>query len=367
MNHSRSGWMLGAVLGLVLTLGSDARSQDMQSFDLPACARDAATDVVLNDRVLDAMIEAAAAAGVRPDRQQEKFFIVLQHYLGSSGNLLFVSRTSGEKPVLWRANCEPEPSAAAHVQAYVSGLTTQQQRALVTYRNLVVTADVEPAAPEMPSMAGMVRIPPGAFQRGDGATATLAAFAIDVYEVTNAEYQRFIAAGGYAEAGYWLPEGWAWRQSKGRERPSYWDNEDFNTARQPVVGVTWYEADAYCRWAGKSLPEEPQWDKACRGIDGRAFPWGSEPLAGEGTGQSSFTLPVAVGGLPQTPSPYGVYDLAGNVLEWSGTANERGGRVLCGGSGASDSRHVGCGVRSVLLPGVAANFVGFRCQQAAAQ
>ena len=361
--------MIGAALGLVLMLGSDACSQDMQSFDLPACARDAATDVVLNDRVLDAMIEAAAT-GVRPDRQQEKFFIVLQHYLGSSGNLLFVSRTAGEGLVLWREDCELDPSADTHVQAYVSGLTAQQQLALVTYRDLVATFDVEPAASEMPlmpSMGDMVRIPAGAFQRGDGTPAALEAFAIDVYEVTNAEYQRFIAGGGYAEASYWLPEGWAWRESKKREQPSYWNNEDFNAAQQPVVGVTWYEADAYCRWAGKSLPEEPQWDKACRGIDGRAFPWGSEPLAGEGTGQSSFILPVAVGDMPQTPSPYGVYDLAGNVLEWSGTTNDRGGRVLCGGSGASDSRHVGCGVRSVLLPGISANFVGFRCQQAAAQ
>ena len=287
--------MIGAALGLVLMLGSDAWSQDMQSFDLPACARDAATDVVLNDRVLDAMIEAAAT-GVRPDRQQEKFFIVLQHYLGSSGNLLFVSRTAGEGLVLWREDCEPDPSADTHVQAYVSGLTAQQQLALVTYRDLVATFDVEPAASEMPlmpSMGDMVRIPAGAFQRGDGTTAALEAFAIDVYEVTNAEYQRFIAGGGYAEASYWLPEGWAWRGSKKREQPSYWNNEDFNAVQQPVVGVTWYEADAYCRWAGKSLPEEPQWDKACRGIDGRAFPWAASRLRGRepGSRPSSCRLP----------------------------------------------------------------------------
>ena len=360
--------MIGAALGLVLMLAIAAGSQDRPSFDLPACAREAAPDAVLNDRMLEAMIDAAAAAGVRPDRRQERFFIVLQHYLGSRGSLLFVPRTPGAGAVLWRADCQPEASADAHVRAYVSGLTEQQQRALAAYRDLVAASDAAPAVtPDMSSMEDMVRVPAGAFQRGDGTTATLAAFAIDVYEVTNAEYRRFIAAGGYAEAGYWLPEGWAWRQSKGREQPSYWDNEDFNAARQPVVGVTWYEADAYCRWAGKSLPEEPQWDKACRGIDGRAFPWGDEPLAGEGVGQSAFTLPVGVGDVPQTPSPYGVYDLAGNVLEWSGTANARGARVLCGGSGASDSRHVGCGVRSTLLPGVAANFVGFRCQQAAAQ
>ena len=359
--------MIGVVLGLILALGAEAWPQEMPSFDLPVCASEFAADVVLNDPLLDAMIDAAAAAGVRPDRRQEKFLIVLQHYLGSSGRLLFVPRTSGAEPVLWRNDCEPDTGADAHVQAFVSGLTAQQQRVLVTYRDLVAASDAQPAAPVMPSMAEVARVPAGAFQRGDGTTMVLEAFAIDVYEVTNAEYQRFIAAGGYAEASHWLPEGWAWRQSRGREQPSYWDNGDFNTARQPVVGVTWYEADAYCRWAGKSLPEEPQWDKACRGIDGRAFPWGSEPLAGAANGQSSFALPVGVGDMPQTPSPYGVYDLAGNVLEWSRTANDRGGRVLCGGSGASDSPHVGCGVRSVLLPGVAANFVGFRCRQAAAQ
>jgi formylglycine-generating enzyme required for sulfatase activity len=344
----------------------------VQSFDLPECVREVATDLVLNDELLDAMIDAAAAAGVRPDRQQEKFFIVLQHHLESTGSLLFVPRTGGERPFLWRDDCEPDSGADGYVQAYVSGLTALQQRALATYRALVGTdlvamPDVAPAAPEMrPSVEEMVRIPPGAFQRGDGTMVALEAFIIDVHEVTNAEYQGFIADGGYAEAGYWLPEGWDWRQRKGREQPSYWDNEEFGATQQPVVGVTWYEADAYCRWAGKSLPEEPQWDKACRGIDGRAFPWGNEPLAGEASGQS-FRLPVDVGDMPQTPSPYGVYDLAGNVLEWSATANDRGGRVLCGGSGASDSSHVGCGVRSVLLPSVAANFVGFRCQQAAAQ
>ena len=366
VNDSRLAW-IGALLGLVLVLGAAAWSQDTPSFGLPACVSGFAADVVLNDPLLDAMIDAAAVAGIRPDRQQEKAFIVLQHYLASSGSLLFVSRTLGEEPVLRRDDCEPDTGANVHVQAFVSGLTAPQQRALATYRDLVAVSDVAPAVPEMPSMTEVVRIPAGAFQRGDGTLATLAAFAIDVYEVTNAEYQRFIADGGYAEASYWLPEGWTWRQNKGREQPSYWGNEDFNAARQPVVGVTWYEADAYCRWAGKSLPEEPQWDKACRGIDGRAFPWGSQPLAGAGNGLSSFTLPVGVGDMLQTPSPYGVYDLAGNVLDWSATANDRGGRVLCGGSGASDSRHVGCDVRSVLLPGVSANFVGFRCQQAAAQ
>ena len=365
MNNSRAGW-IGAVLGLILVLGAAAWSRDMPSFELPTCAGELAMGATLNDRVLDAMIDAASAAGVRPDRLQERFLIVLHHYLRSSGSLLFVSRTSDDRPVLWRDDCEPDTSAGAHVQAYVGGLTAQQQRALLTYHDFVVTVDVEPSAPELPSMKDMARVPAGGFQRGDGTMVTLAAFVIDVYEVTNAEYRRFIADGGYADASYWLPEGWVWRQSKGREQPSYWDNEVFNAARQPVVGVTWYEADAYCRWAGKSLPEELQWDKACRGIDGRVFPWGSEPLAGEGNGQS-FTLPVGVGDMSQAPSPYGIYDLAGNVLEWSGTASDRGSRVLCGGSGASHSRHVGCGVRSVLLPGVSANFVGFRCQQTATQ
>jgi formylglycine-generating enzyme required for sulfatase activity len=196
---------------------------------------------------------------------------------------------------------------------------------------------------------------------------TLTAFAIDIYEVTNAQYRQFIEAGGYTTQNLWSADGWGWVRNQDRRQPSYWDNAQLNAPEQPVVGVSWYEAEAYCRWAGKLLPTEPQWDKACRGDDKRSFPWGNTPLqqsvasVSDSSAERQFSTPAVVGSVPQTQSPYGVHDLAGNVLEWTQTARDGQQFVLCGGSGDVQSPHVGCGVRYTLLPGISANFIGFRC------
>ncbi|MCA9874773.1 MAG: SUMF1/EgtB/PvdO family nonheme iron enzyme, partial [Anaerolineales bacterium] len=160
----------------------------------------------------------------------------------------------------------------------------------------------------------------------------LPAYVIDRTPVTNAQYGRFMAAGGYANSAYW-PEAQAagrwkggkyidyYRDNKPFDEPRYWDDEKWNKPEYPVVGVSWYEALAYARWAGKRLPTEAEWEKAARGTDGLIYPWGD-------TWQKDFANTEESGHKQTTPveqyaeqgkSPFGVVDMAGNVWEWCST------------------------------------------------
>ncbi len=154
------------------------------------------------------------------------------------------------------------------------------------------------------------------------------------YPVTNAEFTRFIEAGGYRERGYWSEIGWQWREKNKESEPRLWRNPQWNRPNQPVVGVNWHEAEAYCRWLEKALqatrpewapsklkvelPGEAQWEYAARGIKSRAYAWAmdedpNEKLAnyGKNIGQ---TTPVGM--YPRGATPEGLLDMAGNVWEW---------------------------------------------------
>ena len=140
-------------------------------------------------------------------------------------------------------------------------------------------------------------------------------YLIDIHPVTNGQYQKFIDASGYLSQGYWTQEGWCWRCQNHIEAPAFWQQSQFNQASQPVVGVSWYEAMAYAVWAKKHLPLEAQWEYAARGQDGRHFPWGQDAPSPElanycGSGTSKFDS------YPRGISPFGCYDMAGNVWEW---------------------------------------------------
>lgn len=176
---------------------------------------------------------------------------------------------------------------------------------------------------------------------------TLPDYYIDRTEITNERYERFAKETGHARSRF------AGTRTFGRER-------------QPVVGVGWPDAEAYCAWAGKRLPTELEWEKAARGTDGRIWPWGNSPAPGRFNGRASgVRAPIDVGSLPAGDSPYGVSDLAGNVWEmtsspWPGAASPS--HAMKGGSFLNTNADVRASVRwSADDEKVGATWLGFRC------
>ena len=129
---------------------------------------------------------------------------------------------------------------------------------------------------------------------------------IDQYEVTNKQFKAFVDASGYVTDAEHKNEANTWRTVYTAGKDSY-----------PAVWMSWNDARAYCKWAGKRLPTEAEWEKAARGTDARLWPWGNnwdDKRLNSGAGRRETTTPV--GSFPSGASPYGVMDLAGNVWEW---------------------------------------------------
>jgi formylglycine-generating enzyme required for sulfatase activity len=230
-------------------------------------------------------------------------------------------------------------------------------------------------------------------------------FSLSKYPTTNAMYALFVEAGGYAEARWWaeaIADG-CWKEGKiqdwlgaERDRPYYWEDEGLNGANQPVVGVTWYEAAAYCRWltaalddgARYRLPTEAEWAYAARGAEGRAYPWGDGWQAERAnTEELGLKRTTPVGAFPDGGTPEGVLDMAGNAWAWcqdwfdEETYRRRaaGGqialdpagpkegryRVLRGGSARDDRTRVRCAFRVRFDPGDWVNNIGFRVARGA--
>ncbi len=159
---------------------------------------------------------------------------------------------------------------------------------------------------------------------------SLPAYYIDRTEITQSHFAAFIRAEGYRKREFWSAEGWDFAQRLSRPEPCTWENADFTGPRRPVAGASFYEAEAYARWAGRALPTEAEWEKAARGTDRRRYPWGNEnPTADPalrarpailrcnfGLPQDGFPFTAPVGSFPPGKSPYGCDDMAGNVWEW---------------------------------------------------
>jgi formylglycine-generating enzyme required for sulfatase activity len=205
-------------------------------------------------------------------------------------------------------------------------------------------------------------------------------YTIGKYPVTVGEYRTFIESGGYQQPRWWTQSGWAWRSRENKNVPRYWNDEVFSGEDSlPIVGISWYEAYAYTRWLSETtgqnyrLPTEAEWEKAAKGTDGRKYPWGNEfdPGRCNVEGQVNHIAPVNT--YPNGISPYGVFDMVGNVWEWCLSSwddkykhpenNDPDGdqrRVIRGGSWSTPSSVATTTHRTMLLPFVSSPEVGFR-------
>lgn len=181
------------------------------------------------------------------------------------------------------------------------------------------------------------------------------------YPITNQQYKEFIEAGGYQTRDWWSTEGWNWRGLKNVSEPRFWNDSNWNESSKPVIGISWYEAEAYCNWAQQRLPQEVEWEKAARGQDGRLYPWGdSADIEQANVAELDLETSSYVGLFPNGASPYGLLDVAGNVWEWTSSRMEDGRCILKGGCWSARIEHARCSYSFGLNPESRDANVGFR-------
>ncbi|MFN8484810.1 MAG: SUMF1/EgtB/PvdO family nonheme iron enzyme [Anaerolineae bacterium] len=268
----------------------------------------------------------------------------------------------------------------------------------------------KPAGPALgdrmtdPHGVTMVYVPPGKFLMGAADITNdekppheiviAQGFWLDLTPVTNAMYADFVKSSGYKKQEFWTKGGWEWVQANKKQGPE--DYNGFTDGEQPRVGVTWFEAYAYCRWCGGRLPTEAEWEWAARGPENRKYPWGNEfdgtrvvmelfwknylpsRMSDVNSLASGKTAAVNASTRVEGASWVGVLDMSGHVWEWTGSLyrlypyNDMDGReslddvgnpcVLRGGSWDSKiSSDLQATSRYKKLPFVVANNIGFRC------
>ncbi len=205
------------------------------------------------------------------------------------------------------------------------------------------------------------------------------AFYIDRTEITNAQYQRFVSGGGYRDARLW-PDSMAIAGSMlsrdaaiqklidrtGLPAPRYWSGATFPEGKgdHPVMGVSWYEASAYARWAGKRLPTQDQWWRAALGTGELPFPWGADGATVDSRANFGLVGTTPVGSFAAGVAQYGCYDMAGNVREWLADRAPAGRRyIVTGGSWQDPSYMFELAHSEHFDPSFASAALGFRLVQ----
>ena len=320
-----------------------------------------------------------------------------EHYetsleLDAKSSVAGLAKQRGRKAKVWRLLDEGkqainQPNVSPDIVAQVEdtldivdklGLDDEQQARYRQLREKVQQrnkgSNGKTASLPLPDRS-MILVPAGEFTMGSfggdpdeqpAHKVYLDAFLMDKYQVVVSQYARFLEATHH-------------------DSPPEWTvmNKQTNQNR-PVANVDWVEADAYCKWAGKRLATEAEWEKAARGTDGRVYPWGNEPPtrfhanSGKDVWNNHSAL-APVGTLEEGKSPYGIYDMAGNVWEWvsdwydpdyystspsqNPTGPPTGGhKVIRGGSwGSNGITDLRSSDRETHLPSFRGFGTGFRC------
>lgn len=227
---------------------------------------------------------------------------------------------------------------------------------------------------------GSVTLKAGYYLKED-ATFQVPSFQISKYPITNGQYERFLDESAYQQKRFWTEAGWDYIFHYEIGAPRYWHNEKYNWHTKPVVGISWHEAVAFCKWMSWftkqeiSLPTEQQWQRAAQAMpdgsdSGRAYVWGNEWNDQKCNSTYSVLTDVTNYEKVGNVSPCGVVDLTGNALEWCLTNGETGnndlrgssaGRVLKGGHYLSQSPEAfSSQSRKVLNPALRDYNLGFR-------
>ena len=269
-----------------------------------------------------------------------------------------------------------------------------------------ITLKNPPRGTEMPG--GMVEIAGGIYELGfNGETfcydnelpehkVYLQSFKMDVTPVTNQEFMKFIDDGGYEKFKYWLADGWDLVKDQGWKAPLYWEHKegvwvkkDFHGYNhidpdQPVTNVSYYEADAFARWAGKRIPSEAEWEKAASWNEElqkkMLYPWGNEKpsITNANLLESYIWAPTRIGSYPRGVSFYGCHQMIGDIWEWTSSEYKLfsgfrsrfeeytdkwaiNQKVLRGGSFATPVNQIRNSYRNYFKPFERILFAGFRC------
>ncbi|HWP45153.1 MAG TPA: selenoneine synthase SenA [Blastocatellia bacterium] len=304
-------------------LYDSARVAHDTRWDLPLLSREETLDYM--QRVLDRVIEK--------NRQEES-----------------IHRTAGGYDAAYFLRL-----ALFHEDMHAEAITyTRQTLGYPPPRLNVKPASAGAEACRQPAASGDAKIPGGTLWLGSAEgrpfvfdneqwahPVELAPFSISKTAVTNAQFAEFVADGGYSRRELWSEAGWRWREAAAAEHPVYWEpapggrwlRRNFNEMveleeRHPVIHVNWYEADAYCRWAGRRLPTEAEWEMAAScepSEDGRSarhikrtYPWGDEPPAPERANLDWRAMGcIEADALGEGESAFGCRQMIGNVWEWT--------------------------------------------------